>query len=133
MEWFKELLYMPDGRTLVLDADDAEQLADRADRAEANAAFWQSRYSEEAIARREAEAERDALLLEIGAWRCTVEAREADVKTLREALELIQANMQRIDAIPWGNDGDGGASDLAEDSHAIARAALNQTTNTNDQ
>jgi hypothetical protein len=30
-------------------------------------------------------AERDRLLLEIGAWRCTVEAREADVQKLREA------------------------------------------------
>jgi hypothetical protein len=77
--------------------------------------------------RDEAREERSRLLTEIGAWRATVEAREAERDALREALELIQANMQRIDAIRWGYDGDAGASDLAEDSHAIARAALNQT------
>ena len=55
-----------------------------------------------------------------GTWVAPVSALEQ----MRKALELIQANMQRIDAIPWGNDGDGGASCLAEDSHAIARAAL---------
>ncbi len=70
-EWVKERLYTPDGRNRVLDLDDAEQLADRADRAEAHKRALR-------VAVERLYSERDALRLEIGAWRATVEARTAE-------------------------------------------------------
>jgi hypothetical protein len=107
---------------------------DRADRAEQTASIWQGRYNDamraktnEMLARRQAEAERDRLMLEIGAWRATVEAREAEVRKLREALEEAQENLWKITNVHWGNDGDCGAHSIAQDTYDVVSAALNQT------
>jgi hypothetical protein len=94
---------------------DALVIADRADRAEAALAKWEAEHGHEWVHRRVAEAERDALRTEIGAWRCTVEAREADIKKLRCALEFYADEIKH--GYPLSDDG------------RVAREALNQTTN----
>jgi hypothetical protein len=93
----------------IVEAKDAFTLADRADRAEAERKGWRDSFikAQDDCAKVAAEfpdldwtyifdliepiraikAERDALLTEIGAWRCTVEAREAERDALREAYD----------------------------------------------
>ncbi len=133
----------------------AIQLADRADRAEAElrgaddeAKRWkasairaEAAFNAEVLAHRgtcdrcaNLETERDALRTEIGAWRCTVEARTAErdaaIKTLRQ--------LSKLGTGPCGGGGSldqysQGRMEAEEKVRKIARAALNQTNNTNEQ
>lgn len=102
VEWVKELLYKADGRNLVLDEDDARELAQRCDRAEKELASVRTmfRHHSDQLA---AEQRQFGLLKgELHTTKAKLAAAERRVERLREELwNIVNANPRQ-----WGDQAD---------------------------